>query len=270
MKKVWFVYIFLMSTCLQEVYAQTAKPLKKILELKITATRGANGAGVAWHPTQQKYYAAMGGNAGFQMGVYDIKGKLLTDTTHTTHLDVRGLWYNPGTKTLQGNGFSDVGWAEYKLDSKGVPVSTKLLHSGMNQPDDQSTGAFDPKGKVVYFFNEEGHLDVHDYRDGIFSRSIELYLGLTKDEADVLAENYDVIDDYNYTTVIFTGISGAEFGLLNYANNQIELYNAKDGYLTRKLNLPGDAPVEERMNFAYANGIYWLFDRKSRVWKGYK
>ena len=42
--------------------AQNTKDLKKVMELQIYGEGGANGACVAWHPAQKKYYAAMAGN----------------------------------------------------------------------------------------------------------------------------------------------------------------------------------------------------------------
>jgi hypothetical protein len=93
--------------------SQTIKTLKKVLELKITEPGGANAASVAWHPVQKKYYAAQAGNADFPLGVFDVKGKMLSNSTQTTLFDIRGLWYNAKTKTLQANGYNDFGWTEY-------------------------------------------------------------------------------------------------------------------------------------------------------------
>src|SRR5687768_9931926 len=120
--------------------AQPVKELKKVLELKIPREGGANGASVTWHPGLKKYYAAMAGNTTYFIGVYDTKGTRLNPTTQETMFDIRGLWYNPNTKTIQMNGYEDFGWAEYKLDSKGFPTSVKNIHEGMNQPEEQSVG----------------------------------------------------------------------------------------------------------------------------------
>ena len=76
--------------------------------------------------------------------------------------------------------------------------------------------------------------------------------------------------DYNYTNIIATGIKNAEFGLLNTASRQIELYDRKAGYLQQTLTLPESAPVEASFNFSFSNGIYWLFDMEKRKWIGYK
>ena len=250
-----------------------ASPLKKVLELKIPREGGANGASVSWHPLLKKYYAAMAGNVSFCLGVFDAKGKLLSLPEQTTLFDIRGLWYNPHTKTLQMNGYSDFGWAEYKLDGKGFPDSVKLLHEGVNQPVDQSVGAFDPQKDVIYFLNEDGNLDVYDFKEGNYLDEIELTLGKTKKEIDDdedAADNYDVLDDYNHSTVVYTAISGADIGLLNYSEKEIELYNLKDGHLVRKLSLPEEAPANDLLNFSYCNSTWWLFDTKARTWIGFR
>jgi hypothetical protein len=75
---------------------------------------------------------------------------------------------------------------------------------------------------------------------------------------------YDVKEDYNNTTAIYTGITGAEIGLLNYVNKEIELYNISNGLLSTKLQLPVDAPAEAFLNFSYCNGIYWVSDKNTQ------
>lgn len=249
---------------------QDTRKLKKVLELKIPREGGANAANVAWHPVQKKYYAAMAGNVEFCMAVFDVNGKLLSAPEQQTLFDVRGLWYNPSTGTFQMNGYNDFGWGEYKLNGKGIPVEVSILYQGLHQPDEQSVGAFNPKEKIVYFFNEEGNIEKYDLSTGEYLEDIELHLGQTKEEADSLFDNYDYLDSYNNTSVVYTGIPGAELGLLKYSDNEIELYNVESGYITRKLTLPDDAPAKEFLNFAFCNGIYWLFDTEARIWKGYK
>ena len=249
--------------------AQPVKELKKTLELKIPREGGANAASVAWHPGLKKYYAAMAGNISFFIGVYDINGKRLNLPAQQAYFDVRGLWYNPVTKTLQMNGYNDFGWAEYRLDSKGFPTGIKNMHEGMHQPDEQSVGSFNPKEKVVYFFNGDGNLDKYSLKEGEFVDAIELHLGKASEEDDY-SDNYDVLEDYNSSSAVYTGIPKAEIGLLNYSNREVELYDLKTGYITRKYTFPEDAPVKDFLNFSYANGIFWLFDTVKRIWMGYK
>mgnify|MGYP003330496660 FL=1 len=121
--------------------SQTPKTLKPTITLKIDRSGGANGASVAWHPVQKKYYAAQAGNETFPMEVFDEKGKMLSDNNLETMFDVRGFWYNPKTKTLQANGYDTYGWAEYKLNGKGIPTSVTKLDIEAGKPDPQSVGA---------------------------------------------------------------------------------------------------------------------------------
>ena len=72
--------------------AQAVKTLKKVITLEITEEGGSNGAAVAWHPVQKKYYAAMSGNSEFPMGVFDAQGKKVFEDGITTQYDVGGLW----------------------------------------------------------------------------------------------------------------------------------------------------------------------------------
>lgn len=252
------------------LHGQATKPLKKILELKIAMEGGANGASVAWHPVLKKYYAAMAGNISYSLSVFDATGKRLSPDNQETMFDIRGLWYNPKSKTLQMNGYSEMGWAEYKLNSKGMPTEVKTLYTGLIQPNPQSTASFNPKENVLYFLNEDGNIDKYSLAEGTFLDEITLTLGKTKNDDDDDEDNSDVLEDYNSSTVIYTGITGAEIGLLNYISNEIELYNIKTGALSKKFTFPANTPMPSFLNFSYSNGIYWLFDKELRTWKGYK
>jgi hypothetical protein len=248
------------------INAQVEKKLTKTLELVIPREGGANGASVTWHPEQKKYYAAMAGNTSFFFGVYDAKGKRLSPEELSTKFDVRGMWYNGNTKTIQMNGYSDFGWAEYVLDEKGFPSDVKVMYEDMFQPFEQSVGTFNKKGDLVYFLNADGNIDVYELDGALYSDEIELKLGITRQSGEA-ADNASVIENYDPSSPIYTG---DRIGLLNHKQRQIELYDLETGYMTHKLILPADAIVPDFLNFAYANGIYWLFDKTARIWKGYK
>jgi hypothetical protein len=201
------------------------------------------------------------------MGVYDLKGKLLSPDELEAMFDLRGIWYNPKSKAIQANGFKEFGWAQYTLDAKGIPASVKILQAGMNQPDSQNVAAYNPTESVLYFLNYAS-VDKYDYADGKFLESINLFPGQASEDDDELDDEFGEV--YNLTTIVYTGIPGSELGLLNFSDMQVELYNSKTGYMTRKLKLPDDAPTYYWLNFSFCNGIYWLFDRENRKWIGYK
>jgi len=250
--------------------AQAVKTLKKVITLEITEEGGANGAAVAWHPIQKKYYAAMAGNTEFPMVVFDTKGKKVFDDGLTTQYDVRGLWYNPFVKALQANGYSDFGWGQYNLFEDGKPGEITTFHEGMMQPTEQSVGAYDPAKNLLYFLDEDGNLEEYSVKDTAFIKTIELRLGVTKKDDNGVSDNYEVLEDYNSAAIIYTGIKGSEIGLLNINNNEVELYSVASGYLVSKLKLPEGIATYEMFNFSYCNGIYWFFNKELRTWTGCK
>ncbi len=251
--------------------AAADKTLKPALILKIEREGGANGANIAWHPVQKKYYAAMAGNETFPMTVFDVNGKVLSSDNLETMFDVRGLWYNPTSKTLQANGYDNFGWSDYKLDGKGMPVSSRKLSVATSQPDAQSVGAFDTKNNKLCFYDYTMvSIERHNMNDGAVADNIQLYLGAAKKENTTETSNNDLKDNYNQNAIIYTGIPKSEIGLLNVVDRQIELYNLANGLMTKVLKLPEDAPAEGSLNFCFTNGIYWLFNKSTREWHGYK
>jgi len=140
MKKI--IPVILLFLAAIPAIAQTGKPLKKVLELKMPKTvdddmPGTRGAGVVWHPVQKKYYAVFAGNQGFPLAVFDGTGKRLSDADQAALIDTRGIWYNPNTKMVCGNGYSDNGWFTYQLSPKGMVMDYNTVVQGMNQPDAQ-------------------------------------------------------------------------------------------------------------------------------------
>jgi len=269
-KALFFVFLFISYL----VQAQNPQVLKKVLELKMPKTAedsmpGKRGASVAWHPGQKKYYAVFAGNSAYPLGVFDATGRRLSSVEQTAMLDTRGLWYDPESKLIGGNGYDDYGWFSYELSDKGMPTDYKEEQEGMNQPDKQSVGAYNSATKEVMFIYG-GLLFKYD-KDAELKDSLMIHWGRKK--ADGPGDNEDPYTsprDYNFTTVIYTGIKGQELGFLNITNKYVELYDINTGYLTKTLALPETSTPVASFNFAYANGIYWVFDMDARIWNGYK
>jgi len=265
------IFLSLLVPALQ---AQT-KTLKKVLELKMPKTAddemcGTRGAAVAWHPVQKKYYAAFAGNIGFPLGVFDDKGKRLSDEELTTRMDTRGLWYDPATQKICGNSYSENGWFAYQLDGRGIPMDYKIIKDGQFQPTENSVGCYSIARKATFFL-DGGKISYYKIRADYSDESLTLHWGRKKSDGAADDENsYEAKEGYNLTTAIYTGVPKSEIGVLNVDERRIELYNEADGYMTQTLRLPEEAPLNDRFNFAYANGTYWLFDIENRTWIGYK
>ena len=254
--------------------AQLKESLKKVMELEMPKMNkdsmpGTRGASVVWYPVQKKYYAAFAGNARFPLAVFDATGKRISDDDLTAMKDTRGLWYNPEIKKISGNGFNETGWFTYILNKIGIPDSAKTIFEGLYQPEDQSVGAFHPDRKEVMFLYN-GIVSLYALADGSTSATVQINWGRKKAEGKSEDEITETPPDYNNSTVIYTGIKNAELGFLNKEKNKIELYDFMTGFLTTQLPLPKDAVTQGSFNFAYANGIYWLFNIAERKWVGYK
>jgi hypothetical protein len=275
MKKYIFLLAVLAATVSASTQTITPKLLKKSMTLLMPRTTddempGTRGGSVAWHPLQKKYYAAMAGNVGYPLGVYDITGKLLSPESLNTDADVRGLWYNPVKKQVQGNAYGDFGWFALLLDTKGIPESVDFFMEGSNQPNEQSVGAYNTATKEVLFLND-GYVSFYSFEDGMSNNSVQIQWGRTKNDAAISeGEEGATPENYNNSTVIYTGLKGAELGFLNTEDKQIELYSIENGTMSRILKLPEDAPMNSSFNFAYTNGMYWLYNIESRTWTAYK
>jgi hypothetical protein len=159
------------------------------------------------------------------------------------------------------------------LDSKGIPEDADINHEGKNQPDVQSIGTFNPASGMVYFISGNQVMAYNANAELIDDSTITLYPGKTKKgNSDGSHDDDDdaETDKYNNNTVIYTGQPKAEFGLLNYEDGQIELYDRKTGLMTKVYKLPDDASAESAFNFSYSNGTFWLFNMDTRIWTGYK
>ncbi|RTL57381.1 MAG: hypothetical protein EKK37_15150 [Sphingobacteriales bacterium] len=270
MKKILSL-LFLLTSIQLGALAQTEKKINEVLKLQITEEGGANGATVMWHPVLKRYYCPMAGNVSFPFQVFDAKGKLISPKEQTTFFDVRGMWYNPKTKKIYSNGYNDFGWAEYVLNAKGFPTEVKVIQEGLHQPDQHSVAAYDAVKNIVYFYNK-GKIYHYDPATGTATDEIiKLTVNSNTQEKDSLDfEMEEDLYNYNTTTVVYTGVKGQEFGLLNTLNNSIDLFDKVTGKIQGKLLLPENAPLNESFNFAYANGMYWLFNKDTRIWTAYK
>ncbi|MBP6430836.1 MAG: hypothetical protein KA319_03635 [Ferruginibacter sp.] len=261
MKRIIF---FLLCICTITITnAQTAKPvakktLKKIMEMQMPEGDGANGSCVVYHPTTKKYYIPMIGNASYDLVTFDANGK--QQKVQSVNNDLRGLWYNPKTKKIEGNCYADGGWVSYTVSAKGEVTSDATpIHEGSKQPSDQSVGVFNAKEAKVYFLSTTG-VSVNNLK-AEEEKTIELKTA--KDADPIIFDNDN--EYYNTTSLIYTGIPKAEIGLLNVLEKRIELFNSATGIKTTEWMLPDSvAELKQSFNFAYCNGMVWLFDKENR------
>lgn len=275
MKKI--VFLLTALVCFGVAVLAQPKPtaLKKVMELKMPKTAeddmpGTRGASVVWHPVQKKYYASFAGNMAYPMAVFNVTGKRLSADDITTQADTRGLWYNPVKKKICGNGYSETGWFSYTLNPLGIIKNIDFDLEGLHQPGEQSVGAYNAAKKQVLFL-KGSEIWAYDTTGTALDTKTVIHWGLTAKDGIAADENTEETPEgYNYTTIVYTGLPNAEIGVLNTVDKQVELYSIKTGFLSKKLQLPESATTEMSFNFAYTNGIYWLFNMDARTWTGYK
>ncbi|MBK8090152.1 MAG: hypothetical protein IPK31_20790 [Chitinophagaceae bacterium] len=241
---------------------------EKVMEMKIPEG-GANGAAIVYHPKEKLYYAAQAGNKIFPLVIFDKDGDILSAEDQATLIDVRGLWYNPKTKKIGGNGYDAFGWFTYDLNKKGLPETIEVFKEGSYQPDKNSAGVLNTEDNEVLFLDG---LNITCYNtDGTDKRkTIQLHIGSMNSKDGVQTTTTDFESNYNTRSLIYTGTKGAEIGLLNITKKQVELYDIKTGYMSQIVKLPVDFELETYFNFTFCNDIYWVFNKQSRKWMGYK
>jgi hypothetical protein len=240
---------------------------QRVMKMKIPEG-GANGAAVVYHPKQKLYYAAQAGNEAFPLVIFNSEGTVQSDEGQATLIDVRGMWYNPKTKEIGGNGFKEFGWYRYELNQNGLPEKIDIFKQGRYQPDDHSPGVLNTEDNEVLFLDG---LDIVCYTtDGKSkNKTISLHIGQrsSKDE-QISVSMFE--ENYNTRSIIYTEQKGSEIGLLNTLQRQVELYDIQTGYITQIVKLPLDFKPESFFNFSYSNGIYWVFNKENRNWYGFR
>lgn len=226
------------------------------LVLDYQSTNLLNCSGVGFNPILGRYYAVRAGNSSFPLETWTSTGTQLYTTS--AGFDWRGMWWNPNTNQLEGNGYFNSGLWRADINGSGHALNTgSLLFSGMAQPDAQSCGDYDyDANEIVYYFN--GRI----YR---YSRTTNAALG-----------NYALtgcpvaFSNINSTTVVYTGCLGREIGILNYVNKRIYLFNKSNGAYVGTSQLPNTAVTTGSFRFSYANGLAWLFDLGTGNWYSYR
>jgi hypothetical protein len=252
------VYFLALFTGISAISVSAQSPLKKTkasMALALTLPEGTNGSAVAWDPEQKRYYTLVAGNADFPIECFDESGKSLGGAS--AGADLRGLWFYPEKGEIEANGYGEGGYYVIVQDASGIPTGdVETISEGMNQPEEQSVGTYDPMKKCVVF---------------ISGSSLVLYERASSQEHQTIGLTLSkkiYAEDLNYTSVGFTGKSGYEYAALDFTHKKVLLFNRK-GTQTGAVSLPKDATVGEAFWFAVANGKAWIYNVESRIWTGY-
>ena len=204
-----------------------------------------NQGGVAYNPIFDLYYAVRAGSPNYILYTYDATGTEISSVI--AGFDFRGLWWNPNTNTLEGNGFSNGGYYVADLDGSGIPLGTGTAIPGQNQPTVQSVCDYD------YDANEVLHYD-----NGSISRYDR--------NTTALLGSYPVVGlpvaftNLNDNVVGYSGVPGSEVMLYDIVLKKVYFINKADGTYSAEVQLPASAPGPNSFNVSYSNNRIWITD----------
>lgn len=227
------------------------------VKLKIEQYEGTNGASVVYNPEKQLYYTVFAGNATYPLETFDKNGNNLFQKV--AGADMRGMWWNPKTHGLEGNCYADGGIVSIGINEYGLAEGYEgtILYGSYNQPSENAAGVFDPKAKEILYF-DGGIIWGHSRKNGKLTKTLIVPF-LPVDIANI-----------NWSSMVFTGVPTMEYGLLDYVEKKIYLFDKKSWDNTGTVTLPVGTKVYDKFNFSYANGFVFLFDQDEREWTGYR
>jgi outer membrane protein assembly factor BamB len=232
-------------------------PASHSLLLRITGEDGTNSGGVAYNPNFNLYYTVISGNADFPLEIFSEDGSPFHQTL--AGRDLRGIWYNPEFNTVESNLFQYHDIIEFLIDDdNGVVFDPAEVLWELNIADEQAALSYN---SADYFYvlldHQNGVIVEFDSEVGNIQRELKLELPVP-------------LDDINTTSGVYTGIDGGEYGVYDFIRGRVYLVDKNTGKTSYTIQLPEDAPKNDFLNFAFANGSVWLFDIEQRNWKGYK
>ncbi len=237
-------------------FAQTpVKTLKKDISLQLQSASGTNGISVAYNPHLNVYYSVFAGNASFPLEVHNaVTGQSIS--SWEVGADIRGMWYNPKKKMLEGILVGNEGSYTMAVTEAGPssPETTGIAY-GMDFND---IARF--HNKKVYFLNGNGLT--------VFKQ------GKLKAVKNVYPEAFGTqgVDNFNTYGFFHTGVKGYEIGVYNSVEKKIYLFSEANGKTAAVVDIAFDKEYLElnRFKIAYANQRVFLYDVDSRSWDGYK
>ncbi len=227
---------------------------KAAIKYTIQGEEGTNGSAVAYIPERKQYVCVIAGNVSYPLEIFDATGKSIANGK--AGVDSRGLWYNPNTKQIEGNGYDDTGIYSYSFSTSGEELRSniEMLRNGMIQPNDQVVGVYDPdENEILYLEGDR----VIRYSRSAFTRSGSLGLDIPSGS------------NVNETTLGYTGIPKAELCLLDHSKKELLFFDKATGNFTKSIALPASFVTDSWFRWSFANGRVWSYDVMSRTWTGY-
>ncbi len=237
--------------------AQTpAGTLVQDIQYTFNQSDGTNACAVAWNPDSRIYITVIAGNESFPLEGFNTSAELVFSAQ--AKFDYRGLWYNPVTKQMEGNGAGEAGWTAFSLNANNTPSSNMTLFVGQHQPDFQSVGTYNYDKKQVAFLNPD-------------FTTIQLYSREKPKKIKKITLKWGDNSTFsiNPNSLGYTGAKGFEYVVLDYVSGKLIFFNTK-GEVSATRAIPAGAPLNDSFAFSFANGHAFLYDKITRTWFGFK
>ncbi|MFN6943621.1 MAG: T9SS type A sorting domain-containing protein [Cytophagaceae bacterium] len=221
---------------------------------KMIASGGTqNRMAVAYNPQEKLYYSTNGGAPNLPIETFSEEGDHLL--SNPADFDYRGVWWNPYSNALEGNGLRQSGIWRQNLNEAGKAISGGMgIIEGTVDLNNQ-VGDYDFYNNLIVY-----------YIDGKIIR----FSGVANEVVDTLhIIGLSDLEKYNSTSVIYTGKKGYDYGVYNFVERKVEYIDAESAQVTGSTSLPADAPGESSYRFSFANNQIWLFHQNDREWIGY-
>lgn len=214
----------------------------------------SNCGAVAFNPVDIRYYTSRIGNITYPLLSFYADGTLAFEDV--AGQDTRGIWWNPNTNQLERNCFSAIGWSQIVLDaSKNATSAFNIIFAGALSPNAQCEGAYDYiNNEVVFYFG--GNISRYNRATGTLI-SITAITGVT-------------FTSINTTAVIYTGVTGYEYGILDYTAKKVIFINRATNAYAGETALPATAVTATSHQFSYCNNLLWLFNTVDNKWYSYQ
>ena len=216
-----------------------------------------NRSGVAYNPAFSLYYSVNAGSSGYPIETYSSTGGAPVNTI-ASGFDYRGLWWNPNTSQLVGNGYNTNGVVSHVLNGSGYATGVvNTIFTGFSQPSPQSCGTYDYNANELLYYGNDGI-----YRYNPTTGAFLSYYPVTG-----LPVAYTNIDS---TNLGYTGCLGEEIVLYDFVNKAVYFINKANGAHVGTSQLPLTAMGGDRFMFGFANNMAWVYDQSTSVWQSYE
>lgn len=251
-------FVALLALALSSTMAQAATLKSSAsVSLILDMSGNSNETGIAYDPVAGLYYGGTAGSSSLTGRTWDSTGVLQSATT--LGIDIRGVWYNPNTGTVETNTYNaSSAFPEYGLMTVNTGSNGEWGGSGTKQTSIsgiasvQSTADYDAGRNVLYSRGTNATVNIADHTTGNLLGSIAL-AGLL---SGTIEESVGYIESLDALVTV------------SYASDTAQVFDAVTGGLLGNVSLAGLSNEPTRFGMAYENGYLFVRNGDS-TWAGF-